>query len=96
MTGEASYIQDLALPGMLYGKILYSRYPHARIKRIDTSRAENLPGVKAVITGASVPPFKLGVYKDNPPLKEGKVCSLRDEIAAVAATDPEIAEAPST
>ncbi len=92
VTGEASYIQDLALPGMLYGKILYSRYPHARIKRIDTSRAENLPGVKAVITGASVPPFKMGVYKDNPPLKKDKVCSLRDEIAAVAATDPEIAE----
>ncbi len=92
VTGESSYIQDVALPGMLYGKILYSRYPHARIKRIDTSRAEKLPGVKAVITGASLPPFKMGVYKDNPPLKKDKVCSLRDEIAAVAATDPEIAE----
>ena len=77
---------------MLYGKILYSRYPHARIKAIDTTEAESLPGVKAVLTGATIPPFKFGVYKDNPPLKKGKVCSLRDEIAAVAATDPEIAE----
>jgi xanthine dehydrogenase molybdenum-binding subunit len=92
VTGSAAYIQDLALPGMLYGKILYSRYPHARIKAIDTAAAERLPGVKAVLTGATIPPFKFGVYKDNPPLKKDKVCSLRDEVAAVAATDPETAE----
>jgi xanthine dehydrogenase molybdenum-binding subunit len=92
VTGEAVYIQDLALPGMLYGKILYSRYPHARIKSIDTSRAEKLPGVRAVLTGASVPFFKMGIYKDNPPLKKDKVCSIRDEVAAVAAIDLETAE----
>lgn len=92
VTGSAIYIQDVSLPGMLYGKILYSKYPHARIKRIDTAKAEKLPGVKAVLTGATIPPFKFGVYKDNPPLKSEKVCSLRDEVAAVAAVDPEIAE----
>jgi xanthine dehydrogenase molybdenum-binding subunit len=92
VTGSAAYIQDVTLPGMLYGKILYSSVVHGRIVRIDTSRAERLPGVKAVLTGAKVPPFKFGVYKDNPPLKTGKVCSLRDEVAAVAATDPEIAQ----
>ncbi len=93
VTGSASFIQDVVLPGMLYGKILYSRYPHARIKSIDTTKAERLKGVKAVLTGNMIPAFTFGVYKDNPPLKAGKVCSLRDEVAAVAAIDPDIAEA---
>jgi CO/xanthine dehydrogenase Mo-binding subunit len=92
VTGRAPYIHDLKLPGMLYGKILYSPHPHAKIVRMDTSRAEKLPGVKAVLTGYNIPPIKFGVYKDNVPLKANKVRSLRDEIAAVAATDPEIAE----
>src|SRR5271157_3306336 len=92
VAGEAAYIQDLKVPGMLYGRILYSAHPHAKIVRLDTTKAEKLPGVKAVLTGSTIPPFKFGVYKDNPPLKTGKVCSLRDEIAAVAAVSPEIAE----
>ena len=91
-TGRAQYIQDLKLPGMLYGKILYSKFPHARITKIDTSRARALPGVRAVITGEDCPEIKMGVYKDNRPLKAGKVRSYRDEVAAVAATDPDIAE----
>jgi CO/xanthine dehydrogenase Mo-binding subunit len=92
-TGAAVYIQDLKVPGMLYGKILYSKYPHARIVKIDTSAAEALPGVKAVLTSADVPNnFKFGFLKDNPPLKAGKVLSMRDEVAAVAAINPEIAE----
>ena len=91
-TGSAIYIQDLKIPGMLYGKILYSKYPHAKILKIDTSRAEKLPGVKAVITGYNTLPFKFGFFKDNPPLKTGKVLSMRDELAAVAAIDPQIAE----
>src|SRR4030042_200713 len=89
---QAINIHDLKIPGMLHGKILYSAHPHARIKSIDTSQAEKLPGVKAVLTGYNIPPIKFGVYKDNVPLKAKKVCSLRDEIAAVAATDPDIAE----
>jgi xanthine dehydrogenase molybdenum-binding subunit len=91
-TGSALYIQDLKIPGMLYGKILYSRYPHAKILKIDTSRAEKLAGVKAVLTAADIPVFKFGFLKDNPPLKTGKACSMRDELAAVAAVTPEIAE----
>ncbi|HME44974.1 MAG TPA: xanthine dehydrogenase family protein molybdopterin-binding subunit [Syntrophorhabdales bacterium] len=92
VAGEANYIQDLKVPGMLYGRILYSAYPHAKIKRLDTAKAEKLSGVKAVLTGSTIPAFKFGVYKDNPPLKTGKVCSLRDEIAAVAAVSPEVAQ----
>jgi len=91
-TGRAQYIQDMKLPGMLYGKILYSKFPHARILKIDTSKARALPGVRAVITGEDIPEIKMGVYKDNRPLKSGKVRSYRDEVAAVAATDPQTAE----
>jgi CO/xanthine dehydrogenase Mo-binding subunit len=93
VAGGALYIQDIKVPGMLYGKILYSKYPHARILNIDTSKALALPGVRAVLTGADVPNnFKFGFLKDNPPLKTGKVLSMRDEVAAVAAISPEIAE----
>jgi xanthine dehydrogenase molybdenum-binding subunit len=92
VTGRAVYIHDLKVPGMLHGKILYSPHPHARIARIDTSKAERLPGVKAVLTGYTIPPVKFGFYKDNTPLKAKKVCSCRDEVAAVAAIDPDIAE----
>ncbi|HOJ71753.1 MAG TPA: xanthine dehydrogenase family protein molybdopterin-binding subunit [Syntrophorhabdaceae bacterium] len=92
-TGAALYIQDVKIPGMLHGKILYSQYPHARIIKLDTSKAEKLPGVRAVVTAKDMPPnFRIGIMKDNPPLKSGKVLSIRDEIAAVAATTPEIAE----
>ena len=91
-TGWVKYIQDLKVPGMLYGKILYSKYAHAKIVKIDTSKATEMPGVLAVLTGEDVPEIRMGVYKDNRPLKTGKVCSYRDEVAAVAATTPEIAE----
>jgi len=92
VTGKAIYIQDLKLPGLLYGKILYSKHPHAKILRIDTTKAEKLPGVRAVLTGYNIPSIKFGFYKDNVPLKRDKVRSYRDEVAAVAAISPEIAE----
>jgi len=92
VTGRAIYIHDLKVPGMLYGKILYSPHPHAKILSIDTSNAEKLPGVKTVLTGYNTPPIKFGFYKDNTPLKANKVRSCRDEVAAVAAIDPDIAE----
>ncbi|MFH1115887.1 MAG: xanthine dehydrogenase family protein molybdopterin-binding subunit [Pseudomonadota bacterium] len=92
-TGRAQYIQDVKLPRMLYGKILYSKYPHARIVKIDTEKAKSLPGVQVVLTGEDIPPIRMGVYKDNPPLKSGKVRSYRDEVAAVAAVDPKTAKA---
>jgi len=90
-TGRARYIQDLTRPGMLYGRILYSKYAHARIVKINTEKARALPGVRAVLTGDDIPDIKMGVYKDNRPLKKGKVCSYRDEVAAVAAVDPQTA-----
>jgi len=92
VTGKAIYIHDLKLPGMLYGKILYSPHPHAKILNIDTSNAEKLLGVKAVLTGYNTPSIKFGFYKDNTPLKANKVRSCRDEVAAVAAINPDIAE----
>jgi len=90
--GKAHYIHDLKRPGMLYGKIKFSDHPHARIKYVDTSRAERLTGVRAVITAASTPEIRFGFLRDNLALKKDKVRHYRDEISAVAAIDPEIAE----
>lgn len=92
VAGKAQYIQDIVKPGMLYGKIKYSDYAHARIKHIDTSKAEKLPGVRAVITGYNTPEIRIGFIKDNFALKKDKVRQFRDEVAAVAAIDTEIAE----
>jgi 4-hydroxybenzoyl-CoA reductase alpha subunit len=91
VTGQAVYGHDMKLPRMLYGKILRSKYAHARILSIDTSRAKALPGVKAVITAEDIPEVKIGWARDNPVLKSGKVRSIRDEVAAVAAVDEETA-----
>jgi CO/xanthine dehydrogenase Mo-binding subunit len=93
-SGKTRYVHDLNLPGQLYGMILRSARLHARIKRIDTSRARALPGVHAVLTAADVPYQRpLGVGRDQLPLKVDKVRSYRDEIAAVAADSPEMAAA---
>lgn len=90
--GRTMYIHDLKFPRMLHGKILWSKYPHAKIVSIDTSKAEKLPGVRAVITGYNTPEIRVGFIKDNPVLKKDKVRQYRDEVAAVAADTPEIAE----
>jgi CO/xanthine dehydrogenase Mo-binding subunit len=92
VTGRAVYMNDLKRPGMLYGKILYSRYAHARIKRIDVSKAKKLQGVRAVLTGYDIPDVRVGFIKDQRVLKKDVVRQFRDEIAAVAAISPEIAE----
>jgi CO/xanthine dehydrogenase Mo-binding subunit len=92
VTGRATYINDLKLPGMLYGKIRYSDYAHARIKRIDTTKAEALPGVRVVLTGHNIPDVRVGFLKDQTVLKKDVVRQFRDEVAAVAAVSPEIAE----
>ncbi len=89
--GKAHYIHDLQRPGMLYGKIKFSDYPHARIVRIDTSKSERLTGVRAVITARNTPEIRIGFLRDNFALKKDKVRQYRDEVAAVAAIDPEIA-----
>ncbi len=103
-TGEARYVCDLKLPRMLYGKMLRSPYPHARILNIDTNKAEKLPGVKAVITGKDTLGVKCGrnrvPHPDTPggtlldqyPLVIDKARYIGDELAAVAAIDEDIAE----
>jgi 4-hydroxybenzoyl-CoA reductase subunit alpha len=95
VTGTTSYADDLFLPRMLYGKLLRSPYPHAKIVRIDTSKAETLPGVLAVITGADLPePFSImPVNQDELALAWEKVRYVGDPVAAVAAVDEETAEA---
>ncbi|MCP4872239.1 MAG: xanthine dehydrogenase family protein molybdopterin-binding subunit [Proteobacteria bacterium] len=90
-TGRAEYISDAVRPGMLHGAIRFSEHAHARILRIDTSKAERIPGVRAVITAENTPEVRLGFLRDNLALKKGKVRQFRDEIAAVAAIDPDIA-----
>ena len=90
-TGRAEYIHDAVRPGMLFGAIRFSEHAHARILSIDTSKAERMPGVRAVITAFNTPEVRLGFLRDNLALKKGKVRQLRDEVAAVAAIDPDIA-----
>ena len=92
VTGRTRYLHDLVLPRLAHGKILRARYPHARIVRIDTSRARALPGVLAVLTGDDVEPQPFGFAKDQVALKRRKVRCIRDEVAAVVAETPEIAE----
>ena len=92
VAGQENYLPNLRLSGMLHGKILRSRFPHAEIVRIDTSRAERLPGVVCVITADDTPKLPMGYQKDHYPLKFGKVRSLRDEVAAVAAESEDAAK----
>ncbi len=92
-TGAAIYSPDVALPGQLYGQVLRSTYPHARIVRVDTSRAEQLPGVKAVLTIKDVPQHRTGLMlQDHYIFAKDKVRHIGDEIAAVAAVDEETAQ----
>ena len=92
VTGSAKYLDDLNFPGLLIGKILRSPHPHARILSIDTSEAEALPGVKAVITAKDCPRNKFGMeIADVDMLAVDKVRYVGDEVAAVAAETDEIA-----
>ena len=88
-TGAGKYTDDLSVPGMLIGKILHSPHPHARIKRIDTSRAEKLDGVVAVVVGTDAPnPYGiLPVGHDEHALAIDKVRYVGDNVACVAAED---------
>ena len=85
VTGAAQYGGDVHLPGMLHGKFVRSKYPHAKILNIDTSEAEKLPGVRAIVTQDDVESGRRVFATD-------KVLYLGEPIAAVAATDPDIAE----
>ncbi|MBI4298910.1 MAG: xanthine dehydrogenase family protein molybdopterin-binding subunit [Chloroflexi bacterium] len=104
VNGKAVFSADLTLQGTLHGKILRSPYPHARIKRIDAAKALQLPGVKAVITGADLPPLVQDTanvggetavqagYMRQFLLAEDRALFHGHPVAAVAATTPQIAE----
>ncbi len=96
-TGQAEFATDITLPRMLQGKILRSPHAHARILKIDTSRAQSLPGVKAVVTAEDTLKQKYNVLRFKPafadqyPLALDKVRYIGDPLAAVAAVDEDTA-----
>ncbi|HEV8536978.1 MAG TPA: molybdopterin cofactor-binding domain-containing protein [Candidatus Limnocylindria bacterium] len=93
LTGEARYADDLFPPRMLYGRLLRSTRPHARIKRIDVSRALAHPGVVAIVTGADMPE-KMGIMpstQDETALAVDKVRYVGEPVAGVAAVDEDTA-----
>jgi 4-hydroxybenzoyl-CoA reductase subunit alpha len=93
VTGATVYTDDMVLPGMLHGKILRSPHPHARIVSIDTSAAEALPGVHAVVTGRDMPVTYCVIpwTRDEYPLCVDRVRYIGDGVAAVAAVDEDTA-----
>ncbi|HEU0075497.1 MAG TPA: xanthine dehydrogenase family protein molybdopterin-binding subunit [Dehalococcoidia bacterium] len=93
VTGGTRYAGDVDLPGMLWGAILRSPYPHAIIKSIDASAARKAPGVHAVITGQDAPGHTQGkILRDLPVLCWERVRYVGDRVAAVAAESKEAAE----
>ncbi|HXZ29166.1 MAG TPA: molybdopterin cofactor-binding domain-containing protein [Terriglobales bacterium] len=93
-TGAGKYTDDLSVPGMLIGKILHSPYPHARIRKIDTTKALALEGVVAVVTGRDAP-NKYGILPvghDETALCVDKVRYVGDNVACVAAVSEAVAE----
>ncbi len=94
LSGRARYTGDYQVPGMLYGAVLRSPFPHARLLRVDTSRARHAPGVRAVISGPEIGERLYGrAVVDVPILAVDRVRFVGEPVAAVAAEDPEAAEA---
>src|SRR5213078_5421386 len=102
VTGRAQFAADTTMPGMIWGKVLRSPHPHARIKSIDTSKAEKLPGVKAVVTAKDIVefpiakgPVMLGIqdmrWMSRNVLARERVLFHGHPVAAVAATSQDIA-----
>ena len=96
LTGEAKYASDIYLPGMLYAKVLRSPHPHAKVVKIDTTRAAALSGVRAILTPDDVPDYAIHT-RPSPPLALMPVFARTaryagDEILAVAAVDEQVAE----
>src|SRR5881227_1083625 len=91
--GQTKFADDIMLPRMLACKILRSHEPHALIKKIDTSKAQALPGVLAIITGRDLPISYgiLPVSQDEHALCVDKVRFIGDPVAAVAAIDEDTA-----
>src|SRR5688572_8297367 len=97
LTGQAPYVHNLVLPGMLYGKIARSPIAHGRIRRIDTAAARAQPGVHRVLTGedvrALIPDPHYGpAFHDQPILALDKVRYAGEPVALVLAADPHVAE----
>ena len=93
VSGRALYAADVQRPGMLWGKVLRSPFPHARIVNIDTSRARRMPGVHAIVTGKDLPDRRVGrLLRDIPVLAQEKVLFVGEKVVAVAAEDPDLAE----
>ena len=93
VTGRHVYATDIALPGMLYGKLLRSPHPHARIRRIDACHARAISGVRAIITAADVPSVRYGfAVRDTTVLARDTVRFVGQPVAAIAATSLETAE----
>jgi CO/xanthine dehydrogenase Mo-binding subunit len=94
VTGKALYTVDVELPGMAHGKILRSPYAHARVKRVDARKAEELPGVYAVITRDDQRGLGMfgAAYKDQTVVAIDKVRYVGDPVAAVAAVDDATAQ----
>ena len=90
VTGSAQYSYDIQLPGQLYGRILRSPHPHARVISIDATQAEALPGVHVVLTMVNTPEVEW--YAEKCKLFASTVRFIGDEVAAVAAESEEIAE----
>src|SRR5262249_29086017 len=94
VAGTARFADDIVLPRMVYGRLLRSPHPHARILHVDTTKAEALDGVVAVAPGRD-PPREWGIMPttiDEYPLALDKVRYVGDALAAVAALDEETAD----
>ncbi len=94
VTGKAKFCSDFYMRGMLYAKILRSPYPHANILSIDTSKAEKLPGVRAVATGKDAPHVRVGfiILDEYILCHDGRTRAIGEAVAAVAADTIEIAQ----
>ena len=93
VSGKALFTADVARPGMIWGKVLRSPFSSAKILSIDTSRAENAPGVYAVVTAKDMPDSRVGrLLRDMPVLARDKVRFVGEKVAAVAAESLEAAE----
>ena len=98
VTGQTLYVGNIEMPGMLHVAVLRSPYAHARITRVDKSRAEAMDGVVAALTGAEiakmpgVDPYFGPAFRDQPILAVDKVCFVGDPVVAVAAKDLRTAE----
>jgi len=93
VSGHTRYSGDLILPGMLWGKVLRSPVPHARIVHIDIAGALKLPGVHAVLTGRDLAGMLVGrTLRDTPLLAQDKVRFVGEKVAAVAADNLDTAE----